>query len=104
MFSILEKVIIGGLGEGFIDPGYHRFTQCTCIWNDFEKFRTGSRIIPTVSATGPRFIEVSKEQIQQVADPEGGGGLGGLNPPPFTGVFSFFFCLSVYENSHGPGP
>ena len=33
-----------------------------------------------------------------VADPD--GGLGGLNPP-FRG---FFFCLSVYENSHGPGP
>ena len=35
-----------------------------------------------------------------VADPEGGG-LGGLNPS-FRGCF-FFFCLSVYENSHGPG-
>ena len=31
-----------------------------------------------------------------------GGGLGGLNPP-FRGFF-FFSCLSVYENSHGPGP
>ena len=34
----------------------------------------------------------------------GGGGwwLGGLNPP--FRVFLCFFCLSVYENSHGPGP
>ena len=30
-----------------------------------------------------------------------GGGLWGLTPPE---VFSLFFCLSVYENSHGPGP
>ena len=35
-----------------------------------------------------------------VADPE--GGLGGLNPP--SEVVLGFFCLSVYENSHGPGP
>ena len=34
-----------------------------------------------------------------VADPEGGG-VGGLNPP----FRVFFFGLSVYENSHGPGP
>ena len=33
-----------------------------------------------------------------VADPE--GGLGGLTPPSE----GFFFCLSVYENSQGPGP
>ena len=31
----------------------------------------------------------------------GGGGVGGLTPPPSEVVF---FCLSVYENSHGPGP
>ena len=30
----------------------------------------------------------------------GGGGLGGLTPPPPE----VFFCLSVYENSCGPGP
>ena len=36
-----------------------------------------------------------------VADPE--GGLGGLTPP-LQSFFFFFFCLSVYENSHGPGP
>ena len=30
----------------------------------------------------------------------GGGGVGGLNPP----FRVCFFCLSVYENSHGPGP
>ena len=36
-----------------------------------------------------------------VADPEGGGGgVGGLNPP----FRVFFWGLSVYENSHGPGP
>ena len=35
-----------------------------------------------------------------VADPEGGG-VGGLNPHLQT---FFFFRLSVYENSHGPGP
>ena len=40
-----------------------------------------------------------------VADPEGGGGVRGFNPPPFRG--GFFFGgggLSVYENSPGPGP
>ena len=36
-----------------------------------------------------------------VADPEGGGGRGFKYPP--SEVF-FFFRLSVYENSHGPGP
>ena len=32
-----------------------------------------------------------------VADPGGGGGY----PPQ---MFFFFLCLSVYENSRGPGP
>ena len=41
--------------------------------------------------------------IISVADPEGGGGVRGFNPPPFRGVF-VVVCLSVYENSHGPGP
>ena len=41
---------------------------------------------------------------EPVADPEGGGGgLGGGVKPPLQRFF-FFFCLSVYENSHGPGP
>ena len=39
------------MGEGFIDPSYYRLTQF--IWNDFDKFRTGPRTTPTVSATGP---------------------------------------------------
>ena len=40
-----------------------------------------------------------------VADPEGGGGGRGFNPPLSEVFFVFcFFCLSVYENSHGPGP
>ena len=30
-----------------------------------------------------------------------GGWVRGVNPPP-SEVF-FFFCLSVYENSRGPG-
>ena len=51
MFSILEKVTIGVLGEGFIDPGCPPLIQC--IWNDFEKFRTGPRTTPTVSAMDP---------------------------------------------------
>ena len=34
-----------------------------------------------------------------VADPE--GGFRGFNPPSEVVLF---FCLSVYENSHGPGP
>ena len=43
-------------------------------------------------------------EFTPVADP-GGGGLGGLTPPPLQSFFFFFFfCLSVYENSHGPGP
>ena len=43
----------GVLGEGFIDPGYHRLTQF--IWNGLDKFRTGPRTTPTVSAvTGSR--------------------------------------------------
>ena len=39
-----------------------------------------------------------------VADPGGGGG-GGVRGfiPPFRGWWGFF-CLSVYENFHGPGP
>ena len=36
------------MGEGFIDPSYYRLTQL--IWNDFDKFRTGPRTTPTVSA------------------------------------------------------
>ena len=35
-------------------------------------------------------------------DPGGGGGGGGV-PTTFSGWF-FYCCLSVYENSHGPGP
>ena len=35
------------------------------------------------------------------SESRGGGGVGGLNPP--SEVVGFF-CLSVYENSHGPGP
>ena len=31
-----------------------------------------------------------------------GGGVRGFNPPPLRGFF--LFCLSVYENPHGPGP
>ena len=49
LFSILEKVTIGVLSEGFIDPGYHRLTQF--IWNDFDKFRIGPKTRPTVRAT-----------------------------------------------------
>ena len=40
--------------------------------------------------------------LTSIADPE--GGFRGFNPPPFRGFSSLFFCLSVYENSHGPGP
>ena len=49
-------------------------------------------------------------QLGPVADPGGGGGggggggLGGLTPPPPSEGFFFFFCLSVFENSRGPGP
>ena len=32
------------------------------------------------------------------------GGLGGLTPPPLQRLVFSFFCLSVYENSLGPGP
>ena len=41
------------LGKGCIDPSYYRLTQF--IWNDFDKFRTGPRTTPTVSATRPRI-------------------------------------------------
>ena len=46
----------------------------------------------------------SFEQIMSkaVADPE--GGFRGINPPPLQRLFFVFFCLSVYESSHGPGP
>ena len=37
------------------------------------------------------------------AGSRGGGGVGGLPPPP-SEVFLFVFCLSGYENSRGPGP
>ena len=46
----MEKVTIGVLGEGFIDSSYYHLTQF--IWNDFDKFRTGPRSTPTVSAMG----------------------------------------------------
>ena len=45
----MEKVTVEVLGEGFIDPGYHRLTQF--IGNDLDKFRTGPRTSPTVSRT-----------------------------------------------------
>ena len=41
---------VGLLGEGFLNPGYHRFGQF--IWNNFDKFRT----TPTVSVTGLRLV------------------------------------------------
>ena len=47
--------------------------------------------------------QIWPESCIAVADPEGGGGVRGFKPPP-SEVVSFFFCLSVYENSHGPGP
>ena len=45
------------------------------------------------------FVYICRYSVVAVADLEGGG-LGGLTPPSEV----FFFCLSVYENSHGPGP
>ena len=62
LFSILGKVTIGVLAERFINPSYHRLTQC--IWNDFDRFRTGPRTTP-------------------VTDP--GGGAGGARPLFWTG-------------------
>ena len=44
------------------------------------------------------FVHVHSHMVT-VADPGGGGG---LTPP--SEVFFVFFCLSVYENSNGPGP
>ena len=41
LFSILGKVTIGVLADGFIDSGNHRLTQFT--WNAFDTFRTGPR-------------------------------------------------------------
>ena len=43
------------MAEGLIDSGYHRLTQF--IWNDSDKFRSGSRVTPTVSVTGSRILE-----------------------------------------------
>ena len=48
---LLVKVTIVALGEGFIYPGYHPFTQF--IWNDLDKYRTGRRTAPIVGSTGP---------------------------------------------------
>ena len=41
MFSILEKLSVGVLGEGFIGPMSRLPSFNTNIWNGFEKFRTG---------------------------------------------------------------
>ena len=50
------------------------------------------------------FIGRNKEKGQNIrgfSSGSRGGGVGGLNPPS---EFFCFFGLSVYENSHGPGP
>ena len=47
-------VTIEVLAEGCIDPSYHRLTQL--IWNDLNKFRTGPRTTPTVSAMDPPLL------------------------------------------------
>ena len=47
------------------------------------------------------FWHVGFDKPMAVADP--GGGVRGFKPPLQRLVF-VFFCLSVYENSHGPGP
>ena len=82
----MEKVTIGVLSEGFIDPSYYRLTPY--IWNDFDKFRTGPRTTPTVSATGPWFWfgtiglgtgrRCESSVGYSVADPR----LPAENPPP----------------------
>ena len=38
-------------------------------------------------------------EVHACSGGSGGGGGRGFNPPP-----EVFFCLSLYENSHGPGP
>ena len=56
MCSIVDKVTIGVLGEGCIDPGYHGLTQF--IWNDLDKFRTGPigpLLLLVHRAPGPGF-------------------------------------------------
>ena len=58
-------------------------------YNTATVYRAKARVIKGYPSTGSRG---------------GGGGLGGLPPPPFRGFFLLLFCLSVYENSHGPGP
>ena len=62
------EVTISVLGEGFIDPGYHPFTQS--IWDDFDKFRTGPRTTPpvTVSATGLRLVGVPSTVTLKAVD------------------------------------
>ena len=71
--------------------------------------RTNSSLLHIISLLRCTFLSYATHfsptlQISllcSVADPE--GRFRGFKPPP-SEVFFFFFCLSVYENSHGPGP
>ena len=49
------------------------------------------RVGVTVNVTHPKGLSSGSR-----------GGFRRFNPPPLQR--GFFFCLSVYENSHGPGP
>ena len=54
------------LGEGFIDPGYHRLTLFIWSWNDFDKFRTSPRTTATVSATGARKELLKNDDLPEL--------------------------------------